>query len=326
MPISCRVTRGELTESIHVAFAVVIDKNGQILFSSGDPNFLTCVRSSLKPFQAAASIQSGAIDLVKFNQQEIALMCASHQGESIHLKTAESMLEKLYLSVDDYECGSHMPYEKNARYELIKKNQTASVLHNNCSGKHAGMLALAKYLDQGFSDYIKMDHPVQKFICNYISEISGIEDITYEIDGCSAPTPFMSLESIARLFQKLASQDRPELNKVFDAMVEYPLLVGGSNNFDSIFINALKGMGITKVGGESVRGIALNTKNHGPIGLAIKILDGNLRAMPIVTMKLLEHLELLSDKEVHQLHQYRTKNLRNHNNLKIGKIEAYIDF
>ena len=306
----------------------VCDADGSVILGMGDLESVIFPRSAMKPLQSIALIEllKTLENIPEFSEAEVALICASHNGELLHTEAVRGLLGKFDISVDELVCGAHWSMHQETMVSQVRSMDKPHQVHNNCSGKHAGMLALAKYLDQGFSDYIKMDHPVQKFICNYISEISGIEDITYELDGCSAPTPFMSLENIARLFQKLASQDRPELNKVFDAMVEYPLLVGGSNNFDSIFINALKGMGITKVGGESVRGIALNTKNHGPIGLAIKILDGNLRAMPIVTMKLLEHLELLSDKEFHQLDQYRTKNLKNHNNLKIGKIEAYIDF
>ena len=105
MPILCRVTRGDLTESIHVIFATVVDDSGAVIYSSGDSNYLTCIRSSLKPFQAAASIKAGAVDAAGFNDDEIALMCASHFGESVHVKTAESMLNKLGYTVDNYECG-----------------------------------------------------------------------------------------------------------------------------------------------------------------------------------------------------------------------------
>ena len=326
MAISCRVTRGELTESIHVAFAVVVDKNRQIIFSSGDPHYLTCIRSSLKPFQAAASIKAGAVDLANFNDKEIALMCASHQGEKLHTDTAKSMLKKLGLMIEDFECGAHDPSDKNTRNNLIIAQKSASQLHNNCSGKHAGMLALAKQLGGKISGYTNIDHPVQKIINEYISKISETEDLHCQTDGCSAPTPFFTLETIAKMFQRLASGHEVELNRVFNAMASHPLLVGGTDNFDSSFIEALDGRGITKVGGESVRGISIRTNKHGPIGIAVKVLDGNFRALPIATMKLLEHLEILEEKEQKQLSHYSTKILKNHNNLDVGKIEAYIDF
>ena len=326
MPILCRVTRGELTESIHVAFAVAIDETGQPFYSTGDPQYLTCIRSSLKPFQAAASVKAGAVDAAEFNDEELALMCASHKGERMHVKTAQSMLTKLGLTVDDYECGSHFPSDTLTRHRMIREDKEAQPLHNNCSGKHAGMLALAKHLGQGTANYIKKDHPVQRTILEYVQDVSGLEMIPTEIDGCSAPTPFMTLETIAGLFQTLAAGNEPELKRVFKAMSSYPDLVGGSNHFDTNFIKALTGRGVTKVGGESVRGIALKTQDKGSVGIAIKILDGNFRALPVATMKLLEHLELLTEKELQNLDKFRTKILKNHNQIEIGRIEAHVEF
>ena len=326
MPILCRVTRGELTESIHVAFAVAIDETGHPFYSTGDPQYLTCIRSSLKPFQAAASVKAGAVDAAEFNDEELALMCASHKGERMHVKTAQSMLTKLGLTVDDYECGSHFPSDTLTRHRMIREDKEAQPLHNNCSGKHAGMLALAKHLGQGTANYIKKDHPVQRTILEYVQDITGLETIPTEIDGCSAPTPFMTLETIAGLFQTLAAGNEPELKRVFKAMCSCPDLVGGSNHFDTNFIKALTGRGVTKVGGESVRGIALKTQDKGPVGIAIKILDGNFRALPVATMKLLEHLELLTEEELQNLDKFRTKILKNHNQIEIGRIEAHVEF
>ena len=326
MPILCRVTRGELTESIHVAFAVAVDETRQPFYSTGDPQYLTCIRSSLKPFQAAASVKAGAVDAAEFNDDELALMCASHKGEKIHVKTAQSMLTKLGLTVDDYECGSHFPSDTLTRHRMIREDKEAQPLHNNCSGKHAGMLALAKHLGQGTANYIKKDHPVQRTILEYVQDVSGLEMIPTEIDGCSAPTPFMTLETIAGLFQTLAAGNEPELKRVFKAMSSCPDLVGGSNHFDTNFIKALTGRGVTKVGGESVRGIALKTQDKGPVGIAKKILDGNFRALPVATMKLLEHLELLTEEELQNLDKFRTKILKNHNQIEIGRIEAHVEF
>ena len=326
MPISCRVTRGDFTESIHVAFAVIVDGEGQIVFSTGDPHYLTCIRSSLKPFQAAASVKAGAVDAACFDEKELALMCASHKGEDIHVDTASSMINKLDLNIDDFECGSHYPSDTITRHKMIRENEVATALHNNCSGKHAGMLALAKHLGAETKGYINEEHPVQRIILEYVAELSGESDIPTETDGCSAPTPFMTLKMIAEIFQSLASCKRPELKKVYDAMVAYPELVGGTNHFDSMFISALDGRGITKVGGESVRGISLNTEKYGPIGVSIKILDGSFRAMPLAVMKLLEHLELLSEDEKNKLHKFRTKKLTNHNGIQVGHIEAHVDF
>jgi L-asparaginase II len=187
------------------------------------------------------------------------------------------------------------------------------------------MLALAKHLGLGINGYIQKEHPVQKEIFNLVHELTGLENIPTETDGCSAPTPFMTLETIARLFQKLASGETLELNRVFDAMCANPVLVGGTNRFDSLFIEALAGRGITKVGGESVRGISIKKPNGGSVGIALKVLDGNFRSMPIATMRLLEHLELLNSVELEKLDKFRTNILKNHNQLEIGRIEVLIE-
>ncbi len=324
MSILCRVTRGELTESIHVVFAVVVNESGQI-FSSGDPYHFTCVRSTLKPFQAAAAVKSGAVDAANFSEEELAIMCASHYGEQYHIDTVEKMIHKLGLSPDDFECGAHYPSDRESRHQIIKNNQAPNPFHNNCSGKHAGMLAFAQYLGSDIKGYVQKDHPVQKKIKQLVQEISGLEEIPTEIDGCSAPTPFMTLESLAIMFQKLGSGEYEELNRVFNAMSKHPMMIGGTNNFDTEFIEALHGRGITKIGGESIRGITLKTKNRESIGIALKVLDGNFRALPVATITLLDHLKLLSDSEAKILNKFKTKIIRNHNQLEIGRIEATVE-
>lgn len=326
MPILCRVTRGELTESIHVGFAAAVDESGKVFYSTGDAQHLTCIRSALKPFQAAAAVKNGVLDSAGFNNKELALMCASHNGEKDHLQTVQSMLKKIGLLTEHLKCGSHMPLGRAARKEMIMKRLEPSALHNNCSGKHAGMLAFAKHLNKELGLYTHKDHPVQNRIITYIEDLLGSNNIPLEIDGCSAPTPFLTIEMIAVLFQKLGAGKKNELGLVFNAMAENPDLVGGEKNFDTQFIKALKGSGVTKVGGESVRGITIKTKNRGCIGLAIKILDGNFRVLPMATIKLLEHLELLDKVQIEALSKFKNKKIINHNGDEVGRIEAHLEF
>ncbi|OUW79293.1 MAG: hypothetical protein CBD77_02800 [bacterium TMED217] len=325
MPILCRVTRGDLTESIHVIFATVVDDTGSIIYSSGDSNYLTCIRSSLKPFQAAASIKSGAVDAASFKDNEIALMCASHLGESVHVKTAASMLKKLGYTKDDYECGVHPPGDISSRHDLIRSKSKPNPLHNNCSGKHAGMLSLAKHLTGKAKGYIEPGHPVQKAIYNLLQEYTGIKDIPMETDGCSAPTAFFTLETIARLYQVLATEKYPELVRAYNAMAAHPYNVAGKGHFDTKFIDALSGNGVTKGGGESVRGIALKNRDGKNIGISLKVLDGSSRAMPMGTIKLLEHLDLLTKKELSSLDEFRKRDRKNCRDKNIGHIEVFVE-
>ena len=325
MPILCRVTRGDLTESIHVIFATVVDDSGNIVFSTGDPNYVTCIRSSLKPFQAAAAIRSGAIDAAGFDESEIALMCASHLGENIHVKTAQKMLTKIGYTSDDYECGAHPPADMVSRHELIRSGIQPNPLHNNCSGKHAGMLAIAKHLAKSPKNYTNADNIVQKTIFDALQDYSGVKDIPMETDGCSAPTAFFTLETIAKLYQKLSTEDYPELVRVFNAMSAFPYNVAGKGHFDTKFINALDGNAITKGGGESIRGIALKNRDGKNLGISLKVLDGSPRAMPVGTITLLEHLDLLTKRELSKLKEFRKRERKNCRNNNIGQVEVYIE-
>mgnify|MGYP001208253109 CR=1 FL=1 len=324
MKLICNVTRGGNIESRHQVNALAVDEKGKILFSSGDPQQITCIRSSLKPFQAAAAIAAGAVDSAGFCDEEIALMCASHNGEEIHVQTAKNMAEKLGCSLQDYECGSHPPYDSSARNKARAEGFTP--FHNNCSGKHSGMLALAKQLDVEIENYIDKNHPAQIEIFHKLKEYMGNREIQCGIDGCSAPTPFLSLMEIAQLFQKLGSGAYPELDRAYNAMASHSYLVGGKERFDTDFNAAMKGRGITKVGGEAIRGMVIRSSKFGLVGIAQKVLDGNQRANEAAIMAVLNQLELLNSEEAEALQKHIKKPLYNHRKIHIGDVKAELIF
>jgi len=320
MPILCKIHRGDFIESIHVAYAVVVDGKGEIVYSSGDPHYLTCVRSALKPFQASAAIKEGATKAVSFTPEEIALMCASHNGEDIHVNTAKSMLDKIGYDTSYYECGTHFPYDKESRIKLIQNKENSSALHNNCSGKHAGMLCLAKYLQVDPKGYTDPGHKVQQLIMKQVKRFSELNEFPLAIDGCSAPVPFLPLFNIALMYQKLASGNYDELNTLFDAVTSNPYLIAGKNRFDTDFIEAMDGKAVTKVGGEAVRGLGIRSGNGEVFGIALKVLDGNQRCSPIATMAVLDELDLLTKDQSEKLSSYKKTVLRNHRKIETGII------
>ena len=320
MPILCKIHRGDFIESIHVAYAVVVDGKGEIVYSSGDPHYLTCVRSALKPFQASAAIKEGATKAVSFTPEEIALMCASHNGEDIHVNTAKSMLDKIGYDTSYYECGTHFPYDKESRIKLIQNKENSSALHNNCSGKHAGMLCLAKYLQVDPKGYTDPDHKVQQLIMKQVKRFSELDQFPLAIDGCSAPVPFLPLFNIALMYQKFASGNYDELNTLFDAVTSNPYLIAGKNRFDTDFIEAMDGKAVTKVGGEAVRGLGIRSGNGEVFGIALKVLDGNQRCSPIATMAVLDELDLLTKDQSEKLSSYKKTVLRNHRKIETGII------
>ena len=324
MKLFCKVTRAKEVESLHEAYAVALDEDGKIILSIGNPDYITCIRSALKPFQASAAIAEGATDDAGFISEEIALMCASHNGEKIHVETAMGMANKLGFDLTHYECGSHPPHDKESREEARKSNTIFTPLHNNCSGKHSGMLSLAKKLCSYPAGYTQIDHPVQQAIFKQLTKLTGYNNFPMGIDGCSAPTPFLSLQSIARLFQALGSGKYPELEKAYSSMVKHPYLIGGKNRFDTEFSSALNGRGICKAGGEAVRGIVLKTNKYGLTGIAIKVLDGNQRAIEAASVAVLNHLNVLKDCEKKSLLKYKTTPLYNHRKIHIGDIKSEI--
>lgn len=324
MDIFCNVYRGSEVESVHQVYAVAVDSNGDILLSSGDPQYKTCIRSSLKPFQASVCVESGAADEFGFDEEELAVMCASHNGEEIHTSTVSRMLKKIGIDSSYYQCGSHPPYDKNTRQSLLKEKVKLSPLHNNCSGKHAGMLATAKRLGHDLKDYIHVQHPIQQKILSTLKEITGESDFILTTDGCSAPTPFMSLYQIAVMFQKLASENYPILSRLYSAMVSYPYLVAGRKRFDTDFMQVMSGRAVTKVGAEAVRGVGIRQKNGNPIGIAVKVLDGSQRANPSGTIAFLKEMGLLEDNELSKLSSYETVELFNYRKIMVGKISGSI--
>ena len=320
----CKIMRGNFIESMHVAYAVVVDGEGKIVQNWGDPNYLTCIRSSLKPFQASASIVAGATEAAGFTTKELALMCASHNGEDIHVNTAQSMLKKLGYDISYYECGSHAPYDNKSKHDLIKQSQKPTALHNNCSGKHAGMLCLAKHLNADPSGYTQVDHPVQQAIIKQIKKYSELDDFPLAVDGCSAPVPFMPLYNIALMYQKLASGEHGDMNVLYEAMISHPMLVAGTNRFDTDFISAMAGRAVTKVGGEAVRGLGIRNDNGEVFGIALKVLDGNQRCSPPAMMAILKEMDLLSTHEFNELKKYTKITLKNHQNKDVGSIKVEI--
>ena len=324
MKMVCNVTRGKGIESSHEVYVVALDEGGNNIFHTGDPNHITCVRSALKPFQASAAIIKGATEEAGFVSEEIALMCASHNGEKIHVQTAIGMAKKLGFNASHYECGSHAPHGKEAREKARKSKITPTPFHNNCSGKHSGMLSLAKKLKANPAGYTQINHPVQRAIFKQITKLTGYNHFPIGVDGCSAPTPFLSMKDIALLFQKLGSEKYPELTEAYNAMVAHPYLIGGKNRFDTEFNCALQGRGICKAGGEAIRGIVLKTKKHGLTGIAIKVIDGNQRAIEVATIATLNYLNILNEEENKKLIRYKTTPLYNHRKIHIGDIKAEI--
>ncbi|ADU50389.1 L-asparaginase II [Thermaerobacter marianensis DSM 12885] len=296
------VTRGGWVESRHDGHAVVVDKQGQIVAALGDPGHVSFLRSSLKPFQALAVVASGAPDAFGFTDAEIALMCGSHAGEPEHVAAATSMLAKLGLGPDHLACGPHPLTSPAARRALAETGMEPTRVHNNCSGKHAGMLALARHRGWPVEGYHRPDHPVQQEVRALVAALTGLSpggpDWHEAVDGCGVVTFALPLVAVARMFRYLGRPDllpadlahlAPALDRIRRALVAHPTMIRGAGQFDTEVIRATGGAWIGKVGAEGYYAAGLATGH----ALALKIADGQDRARPVAVLALLERFGLL---------------------------------
>ncbi len=322
------VKRGEEIESRHFGSIAVVDEAGKLLYSLGDVKRITFARSMIKPVQAIPLVETGAADHFAFTDKEIALCCASHRGEKQHTETVIQMLHKLGLGVADLQCGAHPPYNTESYEELLREGGKYTAIHNNCSGKHTGLLATTLHLKGDPTTYYQPDHPVQRKILAALSLLSDVaeDQIKTGVDGCGVPTFALPLEKLALVFSRLASPQRvpvittsSALQRIVSAMVHYPEMVGGTDVFDTDLMRAYQGKVVAKVGAEGVYGIGIREKG---IGIAIKIEDGNPRALPPVALAVLERLGFLGEQEKEALKQYRNPLVKNNRQEVVGVMEV----
>src|SRR5438034_8630966 len=200
-----RVYRGGHLESFHSGSIAVVDSEGRLLASAGDPTFITCIRSAAKPFQALPLLEYRGIEEFDLSGEEIALTCASHGGEPVHVATAAALLRKGDFDEQDLLCGAHLPYDEKAAAEVRASGEPPSALHNNCSGKHAGMLLATRAMDVPSADYIAVDHPLQRAMRDTIAQFADVDadDIPLATDGCGVPAFFLSLYRTAFAYARL---------------------------------------------------------------------------------------------------------------------------
>lgn len=334
-PILSKVIRGETVESVHRGHLIVLTGDGEVLLSIGDPQTVTYFRSASKPFQALPFITSGAAHEFGFTEEEVALACASHSGEPVHVEIAARMLEKIGLKESDLQCGTHLPFNENESERLLRANAEINQLYNNCSGKHAAMLAFARRINADTDRYLLPQSPVQQAILKTVSIFCEVpsDEIGIGIDGCCAPNFAMPLRAMARGFLNLvAPRDdfaddvvRSVAARVVSAMIKYPELIGGSERLDTMLMKAASGELISKVGADGVWLCGVLPCDKYPKGLAValKIEDGDdKRARPVVALAVLKRLGILSGDALPDLSPMPIKNRRGD---EVGRVEAVLN-
>ena len=321
------VRRGPLIESVHAGAACASDVDGNLALSFGDVDVPVYLRSSAKPFIAAAVVAMGTAERLGFEPRELALMAASHGGEEFHVATALSILRKAGLDESALQCGAHPPSYEPAAAALARAGKTPTALHNNCSGKHAGILAACVHLGEDPAGYLSPEHPVQRGILEFCARAFDDDATRWPVgvDGCSIPNFATSLRRAARGFARLATlrglaaSDAAALQSVRAAMAAEPLYVAGTGRFDTALIASTAGRIVGKGGAEGFHCDAVLSVE---LGFALKITDGAARAVPPATLACLRALGALDATEAETLASFAEPPVKNVAGRIVGRISA----
>lgn len=291
-PVLAEVVRGNWVENRHRGAFVVMDADGEVIASAGDIERPVFPRSAIKSMQALAIFDRHAVDRFHHSTEELALACSSHHGEDDHVTNVANFLGRMGLSAADLECGAHAPTNAEAREALRERHEAPSALHNNCSGKHAGMLSVALAMGVPTMDYVKREHDVQRAVRAAVELVIG-EQLTEDrcgTDGCSIPTWAAPIRAWARGFARMATGDGLDAGHasgaraLFDAATKHPHLVAGTGHIDTLVMEAFGGRVMQKGGAEGVQCGAIRDKGW---GYALKCDDGNMAASQAMVAALL---------------------------------------
>jgi len=324
-PVLVRVRRGGRTESQHRG-ALVAVRDGRVVAARGDAEFPVFVRSAAKPLQVLPLLESGAADRFGVTEEEIALACASHDGSDDHARVARSLLDRGGFTEADLRCGSHPSLDPEVASSLDAAGVRPSPLRNNCSGKHAAFLLLARHLGEPKERYLDPDGASQRAVREAVAAACGLrgDDLPLATDGCSAPTFAIPLRALAGAYAALTTPDEPVARgeasaRVCGAIRAHPTTFAGERRFDTRLQRATGGRLLSKVGAEGVHAVGVV---GGGTGVALKIDDGTGRARAPVLLALLRALGLLSDEELGSLGPSADTVLRNHAGLPVGEVEV----
>lgn len=322
------VTRGGQAESIHFGAVAVVNTRGELLLQSGDPHFPTFTRSTIKPFQALPFLRAGGPAHFGYARSELALLCASHSGEAMHTDGVQEMLRKAGCDEHHLRCGCHEPIHYAVAGRRPAREDVFNQLHNNCSGKHAGFLAYCVQHRLPLDSYLDLAHPLQQAVRRELAAAAGVQEsgLMAGIDGCSAPNYAMPLSRLAFAYARLAqgradTADGDLMGELFDAMTGYPELVSGSGRFDLALMQTAPGDWVAKGGAEGVQAIGIRSAG---IGIALKVADGNARALYPAVISVLQHIGVLQHAAQTPLASWQEAQVRNPMGVVTGDVRATV--
>ncbi|WP_309668942.1 asparaginase [Gemmatimonas sp.] len=316
------VTRGGTVESRHRVHAAVVDANGTLLEGVRDPHTETWWRSCAKPFQVMPLVRAGGLERLGWGSSQLALACASHGGEPEHVALAESMLAGIGLEEGDLACGAHEPLASRGARLLRESGDRVTRLHNNCSGKHAAMLARAVLLGEPTTGYEQASHAVQRAAHETVATWAGMtpEQVRVAVDGCGVTVFSLPLANMALSYARLAhasTHGDETSRRIVHAMTTHPFLVGGSDRFDTRLMEAIGGNVLCKVGAEGVHTFAILDRG---IGFALKVEDGSQRAQFVAVLAMLAEYGGLPSPLPESLRDAAVRAVRNTRGEQVGEV------
>lgn len=329
-------TRGNVVESVQLGAFAVLDDQNRVLASWGDINSITYLRSSAKPFQALPFIENGGDAQFGLDQNELAILCASHSGTDEHVNVISGMHKKLGLQESMLQCGTVTPSSQETWIEMIKRGEKPTPIRHMCSGKHTGMLGYGLLLHADLTNYLSNDNPVQKGILNAFSEMISWpeEQVNIGVDGCSAPTFAVPLRNaalgFARLCQPAGLNDKRAIacHKITSAMRNFPNMVAGPRKFDTVLMESTFHKVISKGGAEGYQCLGVMPDAIEPgspgLGIAIKIADGDIddRVRPLVSIEILRQLGAITSAEAVALQKFDRRRIFNAAKLDVGEFRT----
>ncbi|MCU0940157.1 MAG: asparaginase [Burkholderiaceae bacterium] len=320
-------TRGNLPELVHYGSIAVVDAHGTLVAGVGDAHGLNYTRSALKPLQALAFVEDGGAERFAFGSHELALMCASHNGEAIHVATAQRMLDRIDARESDLQCGCHVPSYFSHNKTEPPAGARWSPLFHNCSGKHSGFLAYCRLHGKPLKTYLDPDAPLQQRVRATVQRFAHKRELPMGIDGCSAPNFAMPLSALAHAFCQLSIGATPALAALRYAMARHPDLVSGTGRSDLALMRAgrcantgddgLDGDWVTKIGADGVQAIGIASRG---LGIAIRVADGNTRALLAATVEVLRQLKQIDDPATTPLARYARPKVTNYRGTVVGEV------
>jgi L-asparaginase II len=318
-------SRGGTRECVHFGALAVTDATGKVLARAGDPYWVTFTRSTLKPLQALPFVQDGGLTHFGLSSANLAMLCASHNGEAMHVAQVDEILGKAGVGYRRLQCGCHLPMSGEMG-PTADGSLPFDERNHNCSGKHSGFLAYCVQHGQPLDTYLDPAHPLQQAIRAGVAQAVGLEEaqMPMGMDGCSAPNYAMPLAHLARGFARLASGRRDtrfgdSFAALADAMTAHPELVSGTGRNDAAFMRAGRGDWVTKVGADGVQVVASRSRGE---ALALKISDGNKLALYAATVEALDQLGWLDTQQREALRPWRWEQIHSIKGARVGERKA----